>query len=417
MSAISSPAAAIQSVEVFRDYSDLQAAPRQRSSAHIPALDGLRGLAIVLVLLFHFVPLGGGTTTIGWVTKCFAALGWCGVDLFFVLSGFLITGILFDAKGSEHYFRNFYMRRVLRIFPLYFGVLILIFMIIPLWRPMTSYDDQRLVANQQWLWLYAANIPPAMTNNWPLSSNWVRLSHFWSLAVEEHFYLVWPAVVFLYSRKTLMKICAALMVAGLICRTLAYFYINHLAAYALTPCRMDELALGALIGLASKGAGGIKELVRGAKWVAGISAIALAIIWSRQKESLNYTLSMSVVSIFFGAVLVLGVNGQIAGKLFSNPVMRFFGKYSYGIYVFHWMLAPFFNEVFGYEKLIRMTGSRVAGVGLSTAIAITISTAVGMLSWHLFEKHMLKLKRYFEYGESWARNKPISSLVALPSGT
>ena len=71
-------------------------------------------------------------------------------------------------------------------------------------------DDQRLVANQQWLWLYAANIPPAMTNNWPLSSNWVRLSHFWSLAVEEHFYLVWPAVVFLYSRKTLMKICAAL---------------------------------------------------------------------------------------------------------------------------------------------------------------------------------------------------------------
>src|SRR5213075_443731 len=97
--------------------------------------------------------------------------------------------------------------------------------------------------------------------------------HFWSLAVEEHFYLVWPAVVFLYSRKTLMKICAALMVAGLICRTLAYFYINHLAAYALTPCRMDELALGALIGLASKGAGGIKELVRGAKWVAGISAI------------------------------------------------------------------------------------------------------------------------------------------------
>jgi peptidoglycan/LPS O-acetylase OafA/YrhL len=245
----------------------------------------------------------------------------------------------------------------------------------------------------------------------------VRLSHFWSLAVEEHFYLVWPAVVFLASRKNLMRICATLMVVGLICRILAYFYINHLAAYVLTPCRMDELALGGLIALAARGPGGIKQLLRGAKWVGGISAIALAVMWSQQKESLNYTLSMSVVSIFFGALLVLAVNGQILGKMFSHPVMRFFGKYSYGIYVFHWMLAPFFKEVFGYEELIRMTGSRVAGVGLSIVIAITISVVVGMLSWHLFEKHMLKLKRYFEYSDSSARTTPTFSLAALPSGT
>src|SRR5436190_7212620 len=94
---------------------------------HIPALDGLRGLAIILVLLFHFTPEGGGRTLIGTVTRWVSQLGWCGVDLFFVLSGFLITGILFDAKGSQHYFKNFYMRRVLRIFPLYYGVLLAVF--------------------------------------------------------------------------------------------------------------------------------------------------------------------------------------------------------------------------------------------------------------------------------------------------
>src|SRR5437879_5802153 len=93
----------------------------RKQSSHIPSLDGLRGLAILLVLLFHFTPEGGGHTMIGVVTRWVSRLGWCGVDLFFVLSGFLITGILFDAKGSAHYFRNFYMRRVLRIFPLYYG--------------------------------------------------------------------------------------------------------------------------------------------------------------------------------------------------------------------------------------------------------------------------------------------------------
>src|SRR5438874_11818359 len=131
-----------------------------REAKHIPSLDGLRGLAIILVLLFHFTPEGGGHTLIGVLTRWVSRLGWCGVDLFFVLSGFLITGILFDAKGSPHYFRNFYMRRVLRIFPLYYGVLLVVFIIVPLFKTMTA-DDWRLMNNQHWLWLYAANIPPA----------------------------------------------------------------------------------------------------------------------------------------------------------------------------------------------------------------------------------------------------------------
>src|SRR3954464_13470573 len=177
---------------------------------NIPALDGLRGLAIILVLLFHFTPEGGGSTPIGHMMRWVSQLGWCGVDLFFVLSGFLITGILFDARGSANYFKNFYMRRVLRIFPLYYGVLIVVFLVVPIFKTMTAQDLQ-LMQNQHWLWLYAANIPPAISNEWTLMNQWVRLSHFWSLAIEEHFYLLWPAVVYFFSRKTVMKICGGFL--------------------------------------------------------------------------------------------------------------------------------------------------------------------------------------------------------------
>src|SRR5438270_10669611 len=109
---------------------------------HIPALDGLRGVAILLVLLFHFTPQGSGHTLVGSLMRGISQVGWCGVDLFFVLSGFLITGILFDAKGSVNYFRNFYMRRVLRIFPLYYGALLVVFVIVPMWRPMNSRSEE-----------------------------------------------------------------------------------------------------------------------------------------------------------------------------------------------------------------------------------------------------------------------------------
>jgi len=366
---------------------------------NIPALDGLRGLAIILVLLFHFTPEGGGRTLVGTITRWISQLGWCGVDLFFVLSGFLITGILLDAKGSAHYFRNFYMRRVLRIFPLYYGVLLVIFVIIPIWRPMSSPEDHRLMQNQHWLWLYMANIPQAMSNGWPLKAGWVNLNHFWSLAIEEHFYLVWPAVVFALGRKTLMRICATCMVTSLVMRCFAYFLWNDTAAYVLTPFRMDELGMGALVALRARGPGGIEAMVRPAKWIAAILGVSLAVIWLQEMEDVNYTVALTTLSAFFGALLVVAVGGKIASVIFSNAVLRFFGKYSYGIYVFHWILAPMLGKYFSHEKLGAMSGSHFLGVALSMVIAIGISTLMAFASWHLYEKHFLKLKKFFEYGE------------------
>src|SRR5262249_49808445 len=139
-----------------------------------------------------------------------ASYGMLGVDLFFVLSGFLITGLLLDAKGRPHYFRNFYARRTLRIFPLYYLVLAALFLVLPhlATLPMNLETARE---HQGWLWAYVANFYIAAQSSWAALS---YVSHFWSLAIEEHFYLIWPALVFLTTRETLERACLVVIVLG-----------------------------------------------------------------------------------------------------------------------------------------------------------------------------------------------------------
>src|SRR5262245_43040855 len=162
-----------------------RASLRPNLRGHMPALDGVRGLAVLMVLVFHFVgnmmPANGVERAIVGVTS----YGSYGVELFFVLSGFLITGILYDAHNKPHYFRNFYMRRLLRIFPLYYGVLALVFIVAPLIPLLRGPALDYLVDRQAWAWLYTVNVYIAREGDWSFS----YLDHFWSLAVEEHFYL------------------------------------------------------------------------------------------------------------------------------------------------------------------------------------------------------------------------------------
>ena len=217
----------------------------------IPELDGVRGIAILLVLLFHlelaYPPA---------IPRIFFApllIGWSGVDLFFVLSGFLITGILIDTRECRNYFSSFYMRRVLRIMPLYLLAVFAYFVVaLPLahhWGQWPNRDSSQ----QMWFWLHLSNWPPAFGTVVPF------IGHFWSLSVEEQFYRVWPFVVFMVAPRRLAGVCIAVIVAALALRVAC---LHRDFVYYLTPFRMDALGVGCLTA----------TLVRNKSWAAAVGA-------------------------------------------------------------------------------------------------------------------------------------------------
>ncbi len=216
------------------------AGPQLDLRGHLPVLDGIRGLAILMVLLLHFVGNMIPTNSIERVIVGVTNYGSYGVDLFFILSGFLITGILFDARNKPHYFRNFYMRRVLRIFPLYYGVLALVFIVAPLIPIFQGKTLDYLVDRQAWAWLYGVNVYIAIQGDWSFS----YLEHLWSLCVEEHFYFVWPVVVFLLVARwprTLIAVCLAIALGAMLARLAGSLHgaelVDHLRPDAVSSRR------------------------------------------------------------------------------------------------------------------------------------------------------------------------------------
>lgn len=396
---------------VFPAEASLQVVTAPRSGGHagsrLLVLDGLRAIAICMVMVHHYTQ---GMRNVGFGDRVFHDVAnscWVGVDLFFVLSGFLITGILYDAKGSPSYFRTFYIRRSLRIFPIYYVLLLLVFVILP---PLgLGLVNEDTLHEGPWFWFYGANYLAGL-KHWPDTA----VVHLWSLAIEEHFYLVWPVVVFLCTKRQLLigGVALILFMIGL-----RYFSSTHgtsnTAIYVMTHYRIGTLVIGGLLALAWRTPdlratlsrhGGKAALLLLVAGLLGLVTKSQGIdwrYWSSGQQAVGYTM----IAVFFVAVHVvcLGlVPGTLFYRLLSSAPALLIGRLSYGMYLFH---RPI--EVVAMRLGLHPVDHPGHGdwpswpYALAYIVANAVVTAlVAWLTWNLFEKHVLRLKDRFVYQKS-----------------
>lgn len=364
---------------------------------HIPALDGVRGLAIVLVMALHF--LSSNDQTGRRFFDVFAAIRssfWMGVDLFFALSGFLITGILLDSLNRDGYFRNFYARRVLRIFPLYYGFLLtLICLTLPLhfqWNGkqylLLTYTQNLGIVNHDYM-----GFTPA---------RFINLNHFWSLAVEEQFYFVWPLIIFLVrdSRRLLCVATGASLCALILRIVLASHHASPSTLYEFTPCRIDTLLLGASLAILYRTR--FRQIVLRYSvpafclLLAGLICLAYPLGGLPWNAPIVETFGFTLTALTCVSLIATALTGASWAKVaFENRLMRFFGKYSYGIYVFHYSIDAALTVPLR-RWLLGTFHSKPASVLLAAIPVFVSSILVAYASYHLYEKRFLDLKRYFE---------------------
>jgi len=379
--------------------------PLPAFGGHLRALDGVRGLAILMVLLFHFVAQTTATNRFEVAVNGVLSYGCLGVDLFFVLSGFLITGILYDSSTSAGYFRSFYMRRVLRIFPLYYGVLAVVFFALPLIPALRGSEIAALRDRQAWAWLYGVNVYLAIKGGWVLS----YIEHFWSLAVEEHFYMVWPLLVWLLARRprALMGAALALAAASFGGRVAASLYgVSPVATTVLTPLQLDALCLGGFFAVYLRQPGGEAAARRAILPMGLVAAGWLACDFGLHRftdfglEAMR-AMRGGLFRLAFAALLLQALfapASSLVARFFGSRTMVALGKYSYGVYVYHHFLS-YYLVVHGTEfALARAVGSHTLAVAIQALMGILASTAVAWLSYELFEKRFLELKRFWPSG-------------------
>ena len=352
---------------------------------HHPALDGIRGLAILLVLVYHnfnFLHI--------------SYFGWLGVDLFFVLSGYLITNILLNSLGQKHFLRNFYVRRVLRIFPLYYGSLLALLVILPNLFPGYRAFDY-FVEHQFWLWIFLQNwlfiyeTPPGMG----------ILNHYWSLAVEEQFYLVWPFVILLIKKaKPLLYFLVIVLAMVLFLRL--YVWVNQVDVsyfnlYTFT--RIDGICIGSMVALVQRF--NRQLLSKTTFWIV-IGFAGLNFMFDFINRYYHFTfpylplVGYTTFAMLFGLLVheASAARDNLVAKIFDNGFLKFFGKISFGLYVFHWpiYLAARLPVANWWQNNFSQYSTLVSSI-VPTLAAIALS----VVSYHYFEKPFLSLKKRFSH--------------------
>jgi len=350
----------------------------------MPELDSLRGLAILGVLFLHGIYSSTNGMVFGGPARRFIQItqpGWLGVNLFFVLSGFLITGILLDSKSSSRYFASFYTRRALRILPAYYSLLILLV----------------IFGGASWSYLglcflYLANV----TTLFSVAEDYGPL---WSLAVEEHFYLLWPLIVYRLSRRNVGIVAILICVLTPMLRALA-FNLGHKAGIdSFTWLVADGLALGSLLAVVVR-----SRLTRGQLWIVGaftlIAGIGAGLLGSpfgilTRNSMLGAAFQYSVLHIVFtGTLLLVLLVGSSQWRGWVNiGWLQFFGYISYGLYLIHLLMFRLYDRLCrAFAPSLLLTGGRFDLLVLRFIVTAGTAIAIAYLSRVYFEERFLRLK-------------------------
>jgi peptidoglycan/LPS O-acetylase OafA/YrhL len=386
--------------------------------SRIPELDGIRAIAIWMVLLLHIIhEFPNAPGALAHIPKIFLLVsfnGGLGVDLFFVLSGFLITGILLNTKDNSHYFRNFYIRRSLRIFPLYFAVVFIWCFAYP------GYGRYFVLSS-----VFGANLSSLLHIPHPHGPDVL-----WSLAIEEQFYLIWPLVVLLANRRTLAVISGSLFLGCPLLRGISAAHgVPFAAIYTLPWFRFDGLAAGSLLAL------WIRSELSGRRASVRIAALLLAILlvltilW-RQFGLLNSSpgvaavLRYTLAYLFFGALCILVISYR--GAKWTTPLrwrfLQFSGALSYCLYLVHCSVGD------GYESVLRRYSipevsyfGATGALAMRAAIVLGLSFAIAVLSRKYLENPFLSLKDRFATSHQPAIDHPrvpaLTEISILASAT
>lgn len=354
---------------------------------YFKSLDGVRGIAALMVIVFHFFQDLRPDDSIAQFLKKIAVFGQTGVTLFFVLSGFLITRILISTKEESGYFKTFYLRRTLRIFPLYYFFLIIYYWIFPI----IHKTDFTPLSEQIYYYTYLQNI--AQTFNIQTEGP----IHFWSLAVEEHFYLFWPIVIYCSSINTLKKIIFTIIIGAILLRFV--MIDNGIEVYYFTFTRIDSLALGAYLAILELDKRLTRSSLNSYLFFALSLLIPVLILWffftgesNDWIQVFKYTL-ISVVYFLSIAIIICLHDNIISTKILTNKIIAYSGKISYGLYVYHplafYISFRFINLDTWYANFF---------IGLGTTFILS------SLSYHFIEVKFLRMKKFFTY------KRPLSPL-------
>ena len=372
-------------------------------TSRIPALDGIRGLAIGLVLVWHGVfnvlvhipnhPQAARILALGRLT-------WSGVDLFFVLSGFLIGGILLDAAKAERYFTPFYIRRAHRILPLYGLVLVLVYLgsyTIGQTQAMNSYVENRIP-----LTYYATFLQNFWTARHQDFGSYT-LGVTWSLAIEEQFYLTLPAVVRFVGRARLAWIAAAMLVLAPVLRIVLNRSLGYgpLASYVLMPCRLDSLGLGLAAALLVRTPKMWDEVMRHRKHVyvalvmAGFGVVLMLLFGFTAFTNQILGLEYSVLAVLYFLLLLGVLTSNTLNVFFSSRVLRYMGIRAYGLYLLHVPCMVIFFLLFA-----RIHPAQSGWITLGASLSgIALACGLAAFSWEFLEKPLIKRGHRWNYGD------------------